>query len=154
MYYLLISAIIILLSGIFVWIYKTLLPSFAKKKALSSLLTLIFPSGKEQQDEVMKVFHQFTSNRFTDDQILDYFIKIKGLQTLDLKTKTDFWVKRYLLTPTNIRLNYFEQVNFYKTFMNYPNDFGITENKGKCTKKPTHIFKEEISDMVLNTKFA
>ncbi|GAO27964.1 hypothetical protein JCM15548_13 [Geofilum rubicundum JCM 15548] len=107
---------------------------------------VIFPEGEAQKQAVMKTFHGFTKERFSDDQIMDYFMKIKGLQNLSISSKTDFWVKKYLLSPTKIKLNYFEQVKFYELFMNFPpkveagaSDIGIktrTPNNGQ--ENPFH----------------
>ncbi len=99
--------------------YKFAYPAILKRKAQLSLQNIIFPDGENQKREILRLFHHFTKYRFTDDQILDYFIKIKGLQNLTLCKNTNFWTKKYLLSPTMIRLNYFEQVKFYELFMNY-----------------------------------
>lgn len=136
------------------WIKKSYLPAFTKKKAHASLLELLFPEGIEQQEEVMKVFQKLTNQRFTDEQILDYFVKIKGLQTLDLSIKTNFWIKKYLLSPTDIKLNYFEQVKFYETFMNYPKSFGLPVKKKTKPEKSETIFAKETSDLFLKREYA
>ena len=58
---------------------------------------------------------------------MDYYLKIKGLQAINLNDPVDFWTRQYLLQPTRIRLNYFEQVKFYETFLNYPEIQGKQE---------------------------
>jgi hypothetical protein len=95
-------------------------PEVVKKHAVKKLECLLFPKGHWQKMEVLKTFRGFTSERFSDEEILDYFFKIKGLQSVNIKTQTNFWVKRYLFSPTVIKLNYFEQVKFYETFLNFP----------------------------------
>jgi hypothetical protein len=149
-----IIAAIILLVGISVSMYRIYFPAFTKKKAHTALVELLFPEGKEQQQNVMNVFHQLTSDRFTDDQIVDYFIKIKGLQTLDLNIKTNFWVKKYLLSPTEVKLNYFEQVKFYETFMNYPKSFdGVGKKKTNLQTADT-VFTKENKSSFLKREYA
>lgn len=138
-----IIAIIGLLTAIAVPMYRIYFPAFTKKKAHASLLDLLFPGGQEQKENVMQVFHQLTNQRFSDDQILDYFIKIKGLQTLDLGVKANFWIKKYLLSPTDVKLNYFEQVKFYETFMNYPKSFEVFGKKKTNAKTPESIFTKD-----------
>jgi len=149
-----IIASIALLTGVSVWIYKFYLPTFIKGKAQAILLSLLFPGGKEQQAEVMKIFHQLTNQRFNDEQVLDYFVKIKGLQTLDLDIKANFWIKKYLLSPTDVKLNYFEQVKFYETFMNYPKSFGFTVKKNHKTETSETLFKNEVPGMFLKREYA
>src|SRR5690606_18404448 len=104
------------------WFCRQLLPIIVRKKAHGSLHKVIFPGGETQKQSVLNTFHGFTKERFSDDQIMDYFMKIKGLQNLSLGSSTNFWVKKYLLSPTKIKLNYFEQVKFYELFMNFPAD--------------------------------
>lgn len=115
-----ISTLLFLAVASVFWFYRQLLPVIVKSKAHGTLHKVIFPKGEIQKQDVLKTFHSFTKHRFTDDQILDYFLKIKGLQNLSLSSKTDFWVRKYLLSPTKIKLNYFEQVKFYELFMNFP----------------------------------
>ena len=102
------------------WFCRQLLPSIVRRKAYASLHKVIFPEGETQKQSVLTTFHGFTKERFSDDQIMDYFMKIKGLQNLSIGSSTNFWVKKYLLSPTKIKLNYFEQVKFYELFMNFP----------------------------------
>jgi hypothetical protein len=102
------------------WFCRQLLPAIVKRKAHGTLHKVIFPEGETQKQEVLKTFHGFTKERFSDDQIMDYFMKIKGLQNMSIGSTTNFWVKKYLLSPTKVKLNYFEQVKFYELFMNFP----------------------------------
>ncbi len=102
------------------WFCRQLLPAIIRKKAQGTLHKVIFPEGETQKLAVLKTFHGFTKERFSDEQIMDYFMKIKGLQNLSIGSSTNFWVKKYLLSPTKIKLNYFEQVKFYEVFMNFP----------------------------------
>ncbi|MGQ1890410.1 hypothetical protein ACT29H_08190 [Thermophagus sp. OGC60D27] len=95
-------------------------PELARKQASKQLEEVLFPKGNRQKDEVLKAFREITEGRFSEEEMLDYFFKIKGLQTIEINSKTNFWLKKYLFSPTTIKLNYFEQVNFYKTFLNLP----------------------------------
>ncbi len=104
-----------------------LYPELVRKKAIMKLEELLFPKGHWQKSEVLKTFRSMTGSRFTDEEILDYFYKIKGLQSVNVNSKTNFWIKKYLFTPTAIRLNYFEQVKFYETFLNFPLKANTTE---------------------------
>lgn len=40
----------------------------------------------------------------------------------------NFWTRKYLTSPTRLKLNYFEQVKFYEMFLNYPPNLKSTEN--------------------------
>ncbi|MCA1745947.1 MAG: hypothetical protein LC643_09675 [Bacteroidales bacterium] len=114
-----ISLLFLAAAGCF-WFCRQLFPALIKNKALGTLNKVIFPQGETQKQAVLKTFHGFTKERFSDEQIMDYFMKIKGLQNLSIGSSTNFWVKKYLLSPTKIKLNYFEQVKFYELFMNFP----------------------------------
>ncbi|PWD99168.1 hypothetical protein [Marinilabilia rubra] len=99
---------------------KKIFPKLVRKKASKKLESILFPDGYWQKSEVLKTFRKFTSDRFSDEEILDYFFKIKGLQTIKINSGTNFWIRKYLFSPTTIKLNYFEQVKFYETFLNFP----------------------------------
>ncbi len=118
------------------WFCRQLLPAITRKKAHGTLYKVIFPEGETQKLTVLKTFHGFTKERFSDEQIMDYFMKIKGLQNLSIGSSTNFWVKKYLLSPTKIKLNYFEQVQFYELFMNFP--------AGKTSSSPIIELKNNI----------
>jgi hypothetical protein len=113
------------------WFCRQLFPAIIRKKAQASLDRLIFPQGEAQKQAMMETFHGFTKERFSDDQIMDYFMKIKGLQNLSISSKTEFWIKKYLKSPTKIKLNYFEQVKFYELFMNFPPQMEIKAPLGE-----------------------
>lgn len=106
------------------------------KRAVQRLSTLLFPHGGHQKEQTLKKLDSLTHHRFKREDALDYFLKIKGLQTINLNDPVDFWTRHYLLQPTRIRLNYFEQVKFYETFLNYP------EIQGKQELKPTNPIKK------------
>ena len=93
-------------------------PALVKKKATKQLESYLFPNGNQQKSEIIRYCKELTGSRFKDEEILDYFIKMKGLHIVNPR-KTNFWVKKYLLTPAPIKLNYFEQVRFYEMFLNF-----------------------------------
>jgi hypothetical protein len=133
--YLLPAAIILGLAAPITFVLvRRLYPGMVKKQAVKKLESLLFPKGYAQKMDVLKTFRKLTGDRFSDNEILDYFFKIKGLQTVEINTKTNFWVKKYLFSPTVIKLNYFEQVKFYETFLNFPE---------KASKVKTPYFRPE-----------
>ncbi len=138
MYFLPIAIALGIIAPLTFVIVRRYFPGMVKKQALKQLETLLFPKGHLQKVEVLKTFRGFTGDRFSDEEILDYFFKIKGLQTVNINTKTNFWVKRYLFSPTAIKLNYFEQVKFYETFLNFPEKTGMTKKSFFKPEKFTH----------------
>ena len=96
---------------------KTVLPAMAKSRAYKELQPMLFSKGEKQN--VITKLHEITANRFSDEEVLDYYLKIKGSQISKQNNSRSFWVKRYLVTPADIKLNYFEQVRFYEIFMGY-----------------------------------
>ena len=100
--------------------HKYIIRLVAEKRALPKIEKLLFKGKGQNRAQVLKEIHQLTNNRLNDELAMDYFYKIKGLQVVNINQPTNFWVKMYLTTPTKIKLNYFEQVKFYETFLNYP----------------------------------
>ncbi len=122
-------------------IVRKFYPEWVKKRAIKKLDSFLFPKGYRQKEEVLNTFKAFTGDRFSDDEILDYFFKIKGLQSVEINKKTNFWVKKYLFRPTTIKLNYFEQVKFYETFLNFP---GPPKKARKSFFKPEKFSQQKI----------
>lgn len=149
MIYLLISTVAILV--FFIWFWKKGILLIAEKKATKDLGRHLFPDGEEQRLKALATMEKITNSRFPESLMIDYFLKIKGLQRINMNDPVDFWTKKYLMTPTKVKLNYFEQVKFYETFLNYPNDLEKiiipAENEQSETPK---IFNEK----TLNRKFA
>ena len=106
---------------------KKVIKNIAQKKAIQRLSALLFPMGLDQKEAILGSIDALTHHRFGRDEIMDYYLKIKGLQAVNLNDPVDFWIRHYLLQPTRIRLNYFEQVKFYETFLNYPEIQGKQE---------------------------
>jgi hypothetical protein len=94
------------------------------RRAKHELLNLLFPLGDSQKEDTLEIIGAITRNRFSDEELLDYYLKIKGLQAINLNDPVSYWIRRYLLQPTRILLNYFEQVKFYESFLNYPEIHG------------------------------
>ena len=116
-------AIISLLCAITLALYaitRRVLRNISERRAVNHLTAILFPLGTAQKENTIQDIERLTHSRFQRDELLDYFLKIKGLQTINLNDPVDFWTRRYLLQPTRIRLNYFEQVKLYETFLNYP----------------------------------
>lgn len=149
-----IIAMLLLVTGTAFALYRFYLPTYTKNRAQALLTNLLFPGGEAQKEDVLRTFHEFTNNRFSHDQILDYFIKIKGLQTLNINVKSNFWIKKYLLSPTDVRLNYFEQVKFYETFMNYPKAFPFEAKTNTRNEESKPNFPKGLTDLLLKKEYA
>ncbi len=97
--------------------YNPFVRFIAEKKAIPVLDDILFNDEEVSKQEILHLIHKLTNYRFSDQVLLDYFYKIKGLQVLH--NPSNFWLKKYLSSPTKVKLNYFEQVRFYKAFLNY-----------------------------------
>ncbi len=97
--------------------YNPFIRFVAERKAIPILDEVLFREEKVSKEDILHLVHKLTNYRFSDQVLLDYFYKIKGLQVIH--NPSNFWLKKYLSTPTKVKLNYFEQVRFYKTFLNY-----------------------------------
>lgn len=94
------------------------------KHTIGRLVAILFPSGGDQIDETVRDIDEMTHGRFTREEILDYYLKIKGLQIIDLHSHADNGIRKFLMEPTKVRLTYFEQVKFYEIYLNYPQAVG------------------------------
>lgn len=108
---------------------KTVYAKQKERDAIIKMCNIIFPDGELQQEDVMDNINDLTKGRFDRTDLLDYYLKIKGLQMLDLHAHSDKDIRKYLMKPTRIRLNYYEQVLFYERFLNYPQAEGINAVK-------------------------
>ena len=119
--------IIVIISVIFpaTFLGRMLYGFIMEQRASRKLCAMLFPDGEEQKKEVLDGMHKLTNNRFSTEDLLDYYLKIKGLQLLDLHTGGDSNVRTYLMQPTKIRLSYRELVKFYELYLNYPQVVGI-----------------------------
>ena len=129
---------------------KLILPMLAKARAYRELQPMLF--SREEKRNVISKLHEITANRFSDEEVLDYYLKIKGSQISKHNNNRSFWVKRYLVAPANIKLNYFEQVRFYEIFMGY-----VGNNEPKISNYLKTIFdnyKEASSHIMLKEEMA
>ncbi|MBR6251811.1 MAG: hypothetical protein IKR17_11545 [Bacteroidales bacterium] len=107
------------------FIGKVLYDFIMEQKAIKRLCVILFPEGEAQKQEVIDGLCELTSNRFSKEDLLDYYLKIKGLQMLDLHTGGDANVRAFLMQPTKIHLTYRELVKFYEIYLNYPQVAGV-----------------------------
>jgi len=98
---------------------------YREQQAIEKMCNLIFPDGNTQKETTLDDIMSLTKGRFNRDDLLDYYLKIKGLQILDLHTSEDKYISTYLMKPTKIRLNYYEQVLFYERYLNLPQAEGV-----------------------------
>ncbi|GEM_PF-1419651 len=108
------------LLGFGFWFWKKGLILIAERNASKHLEKVLFPNGTEEKSTILESLKKITKGKYTDDLLLDYFLKIKGLQVINMYDPVDFWTRKYLMSPTKLKLNYFEQVKFYETYLNYP----------------------------------
>ncbi len=122
------ATVVIVLSGVLAiavcLVVRQMIARTMEKKAVIALSRTLFPGGEEQKQDVIRNINAITNNRFTCDDVLDFYLKIKGLQIINMNDPVDFWIRNYLMQPTKVRLNYFEQVKFYEAFLNFPEAVG------------------------------
>jgi len=95
-----------------------------KRNAVSMKLEeLLFPLGNAQKRKVIEAFGGITQHDYSDEEILDFFMKEKGLQLSYLNSDLSPAVIKFINKPTMIDLNFFERVKFHETFINYPKNF-------------------------------
>lgn len=124
MLYLIIAIIVILLS-LMIFFLRVVLRGAEYKKSIMRLSKLLFPDGDSQRDMVLQEFDALTDNHYSKDELLDYYLKIKGLQVVDLHAMADSTIRRFLMRPTKIRLKYTELKKFYATYLDYRQEFRI-----------------------------
>lgn len=91
-----------------------------RKRAISFLEKIYFSNGESQKQEILDKFNKITNHQYTDWELTDYFLKIKGLQNFNKEGQSNFWIKHFLKQKTAIKLSYYEQVRFFKTFRHFP----------------------------------
>jgi len=119
MIYIILSFVITLIS-VLALTHKQIIWMIAEKRAMPKIEKALFAQDGQNKEKVLQDIHRLTNNRLSDEMAIDYFYKIKGLQVLSVNQPLSYWVKAYFTTPTKVKLNYFEQVKFYETFLNYP----------------------------------
>lgn len=95
------------------------------ERAEALLCKFLFPEGDEQLNETVDKLMSMTSNKYSREDVLDYYIKIKGLQLVDLMAYSNDRVSKYLMQPTRIHLTYSEVVHFYEEFLDYSQPKGV-----------------------------
>ncbi|MCG8582300.1 MAG: hypothetical protein MI866_20420 [Bacteroidales bacterium] len=143
---LLITLLTLLVSGL--WFWKKGLAMLAERNASKELEKLLFPKGDNEKEAIIESLVKITKGKYNQELLLDYFLKIKGLQVVNMYDPVNFWTRRFLMSPTKLKLNYFEQVKFYESFLNYPeasarimvsqtedNDYITSESNGGFYKK-------------------
>ena len=98
-----------------------------KRKTIDRFCAYLFPGDTDglMKDRVVNRMMSLTGNRFTEDEVLDYYLKIKGLQMIDLNSFNDNDMRKFLMRPTQVRLQYRELVIFYEQFLNQSEAHGI-----------------------------
>ncbi len=97
-----------------------------RQRTIESLCNYLLPGDKlgTQRREIIDDLHSLTGGRFSDEDVLDYYLKIKGLQMVDLNTFNDVGMKEYLMEATKVRFRYRELVSFYEKYLNQPQGKG------------------------------
>ncbi|MBK3517940.1 hypothetical protein [Carboxylicivirga marina] len=130
------------------WFWKRGLSLLAEKNAAKELEKTLFPNGDTEKHAILDSLCQITKDKYSKELLLDYFLKIKGLQVVNMYDPVNFWTRKFLMSPTKLKLNYFEQVKFYESFLNFPeasarimtpttedNDYITSESNGGFFKK-------------------
>ena len=105
--------------AIFFLVKKWLFPLIMSMMGKNYLYKKLFFQGESQKQDVLEKFHDITENKFTDSQVIDFFMKEKGLQLLSVTPGIPLMVKYYLSNHPKITLSYFEKVKFHEIFIDY-----------------------------------
>jgi len=130
------------------WFWKKGLVLLAEKNAAKELEKILFPNGDEDKASILASLSKITKDKYSSELLLDYFLKIKGLQVVNMYDPVNFWTRKFLMSPTKLKLNYFEQVKFYESFLNYPEASAriinnATENNDYITSESNGGFFKE-----------
>ena len=112
-----------IITGILFIFMKIVVPNNDKKRAAKALEEILFPNGSSQKNKVIDTFKRIIQRQLTEEEIIDFFIKEKGIQLMSIDTDFSSSLKKYLMRPTLVELNYFEKVKFHEAFINYPRNF-------------------------------
>ena len=123
-------------SGILLFIGgKWLFYKVVRKKGIALLEKIYFADDPKLKDEVLDKLKKITSYQYTELELTDYFLKIKGLQNFNKDGNTNIWIRLYLKQKAAIKLDYFEQYNFFKAFKDFPSKAkSLRKKKRKSTK--------------------
>lgn len=146
------ASILVLGIAVFLfWFWKKGLLLLAERNATKTLDRILFPGGEEHREKIIESMVKITKGKYPKELLIDYFLKIKGLQVINLYDPVNFWTRKYLMTPTKLRLNYFEQVRFYETFLNYPEVIGKVIKNDDKAENSTYI-KNNTSEELFKAK--
>lgn len=113
------------------WLFYKLI----QKKGIAHLGKIYFMEDPKLKNEILTKLKEITKNQYSDLELTDYFLKIKGLQNFNKDRNTSFWINRYLKQKAAIKLDYFEQCDFFKAFKDIPsNTKSARIEKRKSTK--------------------
>lgn len=114
---------------------KSLFYKIVQRKGIALLEIIYFTKDAKLKEEVLNKLKEITNHQYTDLELTDYFLKIKGLQNFNKDGHTNFWINLYLKRKTAIKLDYFEQYNFFKAFKEFPSKAKTVKlQKRKSTK--------------------
>lgn len=99
-----------------------------RRRSISKVCDYLFPGDTDglMRGRVVSRMMALTNNRFTEDEMLDYYLKIKGLQMIDMNSFNDADMRKFLMRPTLVRLQYRELVIFYEQFLSQTETHGIS----------------------------
>ena len=126
-----------IITGIIFLFTKIIIPRANSKKALEILEEILFPNGESQKNKVIETFRRITKRQLTKNEMLDYFIKEKGIQLISIDTDFSDSVKKYLMKPSLVELDYFEKVKFHEAFINYQVNLEALKSNGKIENSDT-----------------
>lgn len=146
--------LVVFIAALYVWLHIRGLDLIAERKAIKELERILFPAGHTQRSTVIDAIHRMTNQRLSDDEALDYFLKIKGLQVINLHDPIDYWTRKYLMASTKTKLNYFEQVRFYEEFLNYPESNKRAFSKTNDSPLANYPLTQAAQDLLKNAALA
>lgn len=103
------------------------------KSAIHDLTNTLFPNGDSQCEAILDNLENLTNHKYHRGDLLDYYLKIKGLQIIDIQSYANSGVRNFLMKPTKIRLSYMELVKFYEEYLNFPQAIGIDYSEIKTS---------------------
>jgi hypothetical protein len=74
------------------WIFLTA----KRSKASETLENILFPEGNIQKTKVIDAFNTITNENYSNEEILDFFMKEKGLQLISIDADLPSDVKNIL----------------------------------------------------------
>ncbi len=105
------------------------------KKAISILEKKYFPEGTKSKKEFIDKLNTITNNKYSQKELTDYYLKIRGLQNFNKDGINNFWIRFYLRRQPFIKLTYYEQQTLFNEILKNHNNNIITadSNERKST---------------------